>query len=72
MWSYTLYKNVVAKANIVMKVATIAIVALKASADEAKVVAIFQVELRRRKTTNAQLGFSRSTYKLLQKFCNSR
>jgi hypothetical protein len=68
MWSDTLYENAAAKANIVMKVSTIAIVALKASAHEARVVALFQVELRRRKTANAQLGFSRSTYKLLHTF----
>jgi hypothetical protein len=31
----------------------------------AKVVVLVQVELRRRKTTNAQLGFSESSSKLL-------
>jgi hypothetical protein len=57
-----------AKASIAVKAAAAAKVALEAAAHAARAVALVQAELRRRKTVNAQPGFSESSSKLLQTF----
>jgi hypothetical protein len=50
-------KNVVANARITMKATTTTKVALEIVAHAARVVAFVHAELRRMKTTNAELGF---------------
>ncbi|CAK9860456.1 unnamed protein product [Sphagnum jensenii] len=61
-------ENAAAKASIAVKAAAAAKVALEAAAHAAREVALVQAELRRRKTVNAQPGFSESSSKLLQTF----
>jgi len=61
-------ENAAAKASIAVKAAAAAKVALEAAAHAARAVALVQDELRRRKTVNAQPGFSESSSKLLQTF----
>ncbi|CAM6036023.1 unnamed protein product [Sphagnum compactum] len=61
-------ENAAAKASIAVKAAAAAKVALEAAAHAARAVALVQAELRRRKTVNAQPGFSESSSKLLQTF----
>ncbi len=60
-------KNVTVKVNIVMK-ARAAKVALEVVAHVASAVVLVQVELRKRKIANAQLGFFESSSRLLQTF----
>jgi hypothetical protein len=61
-------ENAAAKASIAVKAAAAAKVALEAAAHAARDLALVQAELRRRKTVNAQPGFSESSSKLLQTF----
>ncbi len=61
-------ENAAAKASIAVKAAAAAKVALEAAAHAARAVALVQAELWRRKTVNAQSGFSESSSKLLQTF----
>ncbi len=61
-------ENVAIKANMPMKATLVAKVALEATAHATRVVAFVQVELKRRKTTNAQPRFFESSSKLLQTF----
>jgi hypothetical protein len=61
-------ENAAAKASIAVKAAAAAKVALEAAAHAARAVALVQADLRRRKTVNAQPGFSENSSKLLQTF----
>jgi hypothetical protein len=61
-------KNVTTKVSIIMKAIATTKMALEVAIHVAKAMELLQIELRRRKIANAQLGFFESSSKLLQTF----